>query len=219
MMGQISLFPYTFAPAGWIFYLLRTRFGGDGESTFALPNLSAAAPANTHFAIALSGILRPNSYEGIVGETLLSLETPSAENLMECNGQSLTKNKYPMLENYMGTRFGGDGGHYNLPDLRPKAPNGFHYVMTMLGDDPQFPRMRSPYVGELLLLPYELNSQALLLCNSSRLPVQQHPALYSLIGNTFGGDTTSFALPDLRSAAPAKFNYYLSSGGVFPNRP
>lgn len=234
MLGQISLFPYSFAPAGWLFcdgqlmpisenealfMLLGNRFGGDGESTFALPDLRAAQPANTHHCLSRFGMFKATFYEGLVGETLLSFDPPTASNMLECTGQSLAKNhKYPMLEVYLGTRFGGDGGHYNLPDLRGKAPSGFRYLLTLQGEDPQFTRERAPFVGELILLPFEVSSQALLVCNGSRVPVGQNPALYSLIGNTFGGDSTSFALPDLRSAAPAKFNYYISTGGVFPNR-
>ncbi|HQT75784.1 MAG: phage tail protein [Rhodospirillales bacterium 20-64-7] len=53
-VGQIALFPYTFAPSGWadcagqllpisqntaLFSLLGTTFGGDGRMNFALPDL------------------------------------------------------------------------------------------------------------------------------------------------------------------------------------
>jgi microcystin-dependent protein len=53
-LGQITLFPYSFAPLGWadcagqlmstsqsaaLFSLLKNTFGGDGRSTFGLPNL------------------------------------------------------------------------------------------------------------------------------------------------------------------------------------
>jgi microcystin-dependent protein len=53
-LGQITLYPYTFAPFGWmdcagqllpinqyvaLFSLLGTNYGGNGTSTFALPNL------------------------------------------------------------------------------------------------------------------------------------------------------------------------------------
>ena len=234
-IGQISFFPYTFAPAGWmfcegqsipisenetLFFLLSTRFGGDGESTFALPDLRAGAPHNTHYAISLTGTFKPNRFEGIVGETLLSFDPPSAQNLLECTGQSVAKNKYFMLEHHMGTRFGGSGGTYNFPDLRSNAPKGFRYLMAVDGDDPQFPRERSPFVGELILLPYEVSSDMLLPCDGRRIQVKDNTALYSLLGNQFGGDAaTYFNLPDLRSAAPPKFNYYLASTGVFPNRP
>lgn len=58
-VGEISLFPFTFAPPGWawcdgqllpisqntaLFSLLGTTYGGDGKSTFALPNLNGRTP-------------------------------------------------------------------------------------------------------------------------------------------------------------------------------
>lgn len=58
-VGEIRAFGFTFAPTGWalcngqllpisqntaLFSLLGTQFGGDGKSTFALPNLQACAP-------------------------------------------------------------------------------------------------------------------------------------------------------------------------------
>ncbi len=58
-LGQISLFPYNFAPVGWafcqgqllpisqntaLFLLLGTQFGGNGVSTFALPDLRGRVP-------------------------------------------------------------------------------------------------------------------------------------------------------------------------------
>ncbi len=54
LLGQINMFPYTFAPSGWaycdgqllpisnnpaLFSLIGTIFGGDGSTTFALPDL------------------------------------------------------------------------------------------------------------------------------------------------------------------------------------
>ena len=53
-LGNIMLFPYNFAPSGWhlcdgtllqisqntaLFSLIGTKFGGDGQTTFALPDL------------------------------------------------------------------------------------------------------------------------------------------------------------------------------------
>jgi microcystin-dependent protein len=57
-IGQIALFPYTFAPVGWtecagqivaisqysaLFSLLGTAYGGNGTSTFGLPDLQGRA--------------------------------------------------------------------------------------------------------------------------------------------------------------------------------
>ncbi len=58
-LGEIRLFPFNFAPTGWamcngqivpisqataLFSLLGTFYGGDGRSTFALPNLQGCTP-------------------------------------------------------------------------------------------------------------------------------------------------------------------------------
>jgi microcystin-dependent protein len=58
-VGEIRMFAGNFAPAGWmfcegqllpisenetLFQLIGTTYGGDGESTFALPNLSGRIP-------------------------------------------------------------------------------------------------------------------------------------------------------------------------------
>ena len=72
LLGQIQLLPYNFAPAGWafcegqlqqisqnpaLFSLLGTMYGGDGVSTFALPNLKGKEPdPNLHYCVALQGI-------------------------------------------------------------------------------------------------------------------------------------------------------------------
>lgn len=61
-VAEIRIFPFNFPPTGWafcngqllpisqntaLFSLLGTFYGGDGKSTFALPNLQGAAPMQT----------------------------------------------------------------------------------------------------------------------------------------------------------------------------
>src|ERR1039457_6272580 len=58
-VGEVRAFPFNFAPKGWamcagqllnlsqntaLFSLLGTYYGGDGRSTFGLPNLQGMAP-------------------------------------------------------------------------------------------------------------------------------------------------------------------------------
>ena len=58
-VAEIRIFPFTFAPRGWAFWngqiipisqstalfaLLGTFYGGNGQSTFALPNLQGSSP-------------------------------------------------------------------------------------------------------------------------------------------------------------------------------
>jgi len=238
MLGQIVLLPYDFAPQGWLvcdgsllpiseyldlFQLLGTTYGGDGDSTFGLPPLSAAAPKGCNFCISLFGAFRTNSYAGIVGETVAladSMERP--RNLIECTGGTFAKNQYLVLQQYIGNRFGGDGVNtFGLPNLTNKFPKtGYRYNLTTSGDDPNFVRDRSPFVGELILLPFNQTFQTLLPCNGSMLPVASNKGLYALIRNKFGGNDQQFAIPDLRNSVPLlNYNYYLSTSGVLPGRP
>jgi microcystin-dependent protein len=61
-VAEIRIFPFNFAPKGWafcdgqllpisqntaLFSLLGTFYGGDGKSTFALPNLQGSVPMHT----------------------------------------------------------------------------------------------------------------------------------------------------------------------------
>ncbi|MGB8768707.1 MAG: tail fiber protein [Candidatus Korobacteraceae bacterium] len=60
-----------------------------------------------------------------------------------------------------------------------------------------------PFLGSLLLVPYNFAPQGWALCNGQLLSIQQNTALFSLLGTTYGGDGIStFALPDLRGRVP-----------------
>lgn len=55
-------------------------------------------------------------------------------------------------------------------------------------------------IGQILYVPWGWTMQYCLPCSGQLLQVQQYAALYSLLGNYFGGDGQhTFALPDLRS--------------------
>ncbi|PKM39734.1 MAG: phage tail protein [Firmicutes bacterium HGW-Firmicutes-8] len=80
-IGLIKSFPYGFAPAGWafcdgrllqvtqyqaLFALIGNKFGGDGRTTFALPDLRGAEPDSSSggyccYLIALTGLWPPRS--------------------------------------------------------------------------------------------------------------------------------------------------------------
>src|SRR5664279_347677 len=72
LLGSLLLVPYTYAPRGWafcqgqllpisqnvaLFALLRTTFGGDGTSNFALPNLSGDKSITDASGAALNWII------------------------------------------------------------------------------------------------------------------------------------------------------------------
>jgi hypothetical protein len=50
------------------------------------------------------------------------------------------------------------------------------------------------------------------------LPINQNQALFSLIGTLYGGNgQTTFALPDLRAAAPNGLTYTICIQGIYPS--
>jgi len=90
-VAEINLFPFDFAPKGWaqcngqllpisqntaLFSLLGTTYGGDGKSTFALPNLNGNIPIGFDQGPGLS--LRDlGETGGTETVTLLQSEIPS----------------------------------------------------------------------------------------------------------------------------------------------
>jgi microcystin-dependent protein len=81
----------------------------------------------------------------------------------------------------------------------------------------------TPFIGEILLVPYNFAPKGWAFCNGQLLPISQNTALFSLLGTTYGGNgITTFALPDLQGRSPIGAgqgpflgDYFLGqSGGV-----
>jgi len=97
-LAEIRIFAGNFAPSGWalcngqilaisqntaLFSLLGTNFGGNGTSTFGLPNLQGSAP----LAAGNGPGLTPRVVGEVGGEanvTLLSTEMPSHNHIASC---------------------------------------------------------------------------------------------------------------------------------------
>jgi microcystin-dependent protein len=87
-IGEIRILPYIFNPAGWwpcdgrqlniqsyaaLYSLLGTRFGGDGKTTFSLPNLAGFIPVST--GTAATGT--PYTFAGTLGSQTVTLVSAS----------------------------------------------------------------------------------------------------------------------------------------------
>lgn len=60
-----------------------------------------------------------------------------------------------------------------------------------------------PFLGEIMLIAGSYPPSGWALCNGQVLPISNYPALFSLLGTTYGGNGQStFALPDLRDRVP-----------------
>jgi microcystin-dependent protein len=63
--------------------------------------------------------------------------------------------------------------------------------------------MADPFVAEIRICGFNFAPKGWAQCNGQMLPIAQNTALFALLGTTYGGDGKStFALPDLRGAAP-----------------
>src|SRR5258708_7953766 len=89
-LGQILIVPYDFAPPGWafcdgqllsipqntaLFALIGTTYGGDGQTTFALPNLRSRIPVNVGQGNGLSNY-NLGDLEGVETVTLQTSQIP-----------------------------------------------------------------------------------------------------------------------------------------------
>jgi microcystin-dependent protein len=98
-LGEIRVFPFNFAPVGWalcngqvmsisqntaLFSLLGTQFGGNGQSTFALPNFQGCFSMGQGNGPGLT----PRSIGESDGETAVTLllsDIPVHTHSVECN--------------------------------------------------------------------------------------------------------------------------------------
>ena len=75
--------------------------------------------------------------------------------------------------------------------------------------------MGTPYMGELRIMSFNFAPKNWAMCNGQLLSIAQNQALFSLLGTTYGGNgVTTFALPDLRTRAPAHQGDGLTLGEV-----
>ncbi|MFN7934458.1 MAG: tail fiber protein [Bryobacteraceae bacterium] len=94
---------------------------------------------------------------------------------------------------------GGADAHSNL---QPYLPINFLIAHSGIFPDQPLPDS-DPYTGEIRIYPWGLIPSNWAPCNGQSLSVAGNPSLFSLIGNTYGGDgVNNFNLPDLRGRTP-----------------
>jgi microcystin-dependent protein len=63
--------------------------------------------------------------------------------------------------------------------------------------------MSTPFLGEVKIVGFGFAPVGWAACNGQLLPINQNPALFSLIGTFYGGDgETTFGLPNLQGRSP-----------------
>jgi len=77
--------------------------------------------------------------------------------------------------------------------------------------------MMDGYLGEIRVFSFDSVPDGWARCDGQVLPIRDNQALFSLLGNSFGGDgQTTFALPDLRGKIPVHGGDALPRGTAAP---
>lgn len=134
-IGQIQPFGFNFAPKNWalcngqilpiaqnsaLFSLLGAVYGGNGTTTFALPNLQSRVPM--HMGDNLGTLYPIGEVAGVETVTLTTAEMPAHIHFFmgtTQNGDSAT----PTAGTLMATAIGGADVNYYGPDTTPQPLN------------------------------------------------------------------------------------------------
>lgn len=192
-MGEIRLWAgLATAPHGWAFCdgqelniseyqtlyaLMGTTYGGDGQTTFALPDLRGRTAMGAGTGALISGDKlstrtlgqQPGAEQGTISPT--------------GNGRKLT--------------IAAAGG--NSVDIQPPSMV-VPYIICISGLDPGRETDQYAFIGEVRLTAAATAPDKWLLCQGQTLNISEYHNLSLLIWTTYGGNgQTTFALPDMRS--------------------
>lgn len=236
-MGEILLLAFNYAPKNWaacngqflpinqnqaLFSLLGTQFGGNGQTTFALPDLRGRVPVHYGQGPGLSS-WDIGERVGESSHTLTFQEIPAHNHLI--NSSSATGNSNDPAGNLLASNSAGvpaysatssgyqdtmttpSGGSQPHENMQPYL--ALNYCIAMSGIFPSHSkdnatggtRGSDPFLGEIAIVAFNFAPTGYLQCNGQILPLSQNTALFSLLGTTYGGNGKStFALPDLRGS-------------------
>lgn len=153
-IGEIRIFAGNFAPNGWalcngqlmpiasntpLFSILGTTYGGDGKTTFALPNLMGRAPLHAGAGPGLT----PRTLGEMDGEasvTLLTTQMPAHTHAVSC--ASAANQDAPTNAVWAGTGRGGGNVYATSADGAMLSPQ----TVTPVGESMPHNNMQ-PYLG------------------------------------------------------------------------
>src|SRR3954464_5616755 len=147
-VAEIRIFPFNFAPKGWawcdgqllplsqntaLFSLLGTTYGGDGKSTFALPDLQGRAPMHPGQGPGLS-LHDLGETGGEETATLLQSELPAHSHSMNANNDFPANVQGPAPDRSLAASTGGVA--YDTPAGSPLVNFSFNSLAPAGGDQP-----------------------------------------------------------------------------------
>ena len=162
-IGEIRIFAFNFAPRGWafamgqilpiqqntaLFSILGTTYGGNGTTTFALPNMIGYAPVGQGTGPGLS----PYSLGEVTGattETLLSTEMPNHNHgltFASPNPSNQTQSVGTPASNAFLSA-SGPGFAYTAPPITPSTLVNFAPTVIGFNGGNQPHENRQPYLA------------------------------------------------------------------------
>lgn len=192
-LGQVVLFAGNYAPGGFavangqllpisqnqaLFSQLGTTYGGNGLTNFALLNLSGRAVVGTGQGVGLTN----RSLGSVAGATT----------------ETLTANELPPF----GGASGITSGSQPISTSQPSLALNQGLVTRGFFPSPTGAQAQGPVVGQVLTYAGSTLPTGQIQANGAQLPIIQQQALFSIIGNTYGGNfPVTFAVPNLAGRA------------------
>ena len=220
-LGEIRLFAFGFAPKNWLpcngermtigsnaalFVILGTKFGGNGTTYFNLPDLRGKVllGQGNGYAIGNSGgeemhaltvaEIAAHSHGVMASENKANATTPT-NNFWPANG-GYQKTSDIQLSPVALTQTGNNAGH---PNMAPFLSLNYCILVVIDDDDDDF---GENYVGMIQTSASSKISDSWAPCDGREFLISALPALFSIIGNKYGGDgNTTFKLPNLQGGA------------------
>jgi microcystin-dependent protein len=233
-LGEIRVFAGNFAPVGWaycdgsllpisrneaLFDLIGTTYGGDGITTFALPDLNQKVAigigqgtglknytlgqtgGQASFSLTTDNIPHGHSVGLMVTHQVGDSDNPGTgiPAFTNANGYSTTSNASMAPGSLIISSLETVGGSAPVSNIQPCL--AMNYIICINGCDNYFDEA---FIGEIRMLAYNRKLPVgCLPCEGQILLISQYTELFNLIGITYGGNGyNGFALPDLRSRIP-----------------
>ncbi|MGE5396519.1 MAG: tail fiber protein [Chitinophagales bacterium] len=172
-------------------------------------------PANTQIAAAPDGYYSTPA----VGQICLMAFNYAPQGWADCNGSLMLISQNQALYSLIGTKFGGSGSTFALPNLQSPIP-GTRYCIALDGMYPPQDggSFNDPILGQIDLFPYDFTPAGWLRCEGQTIQLSQNTALFSILGFNYGGDgATNFKIPDLRGTEPNNnIHYCMATQGLYP---
>jgi len=199
-----------------LFNVIGTRYGGDGVSTFATPDLSARVPIHVGSGLGLSP--RSLGQTGGSEQAALSVAQMAAHTHAMSGGEAPATDRGPTstsgLAESQGRIYEAGTSPVAMSSLSVSATGGttphnnvqpflaINFLIAWKADS-DFTTLYNPYVAEIRMFAGNFIPKGWAACEGQLIVIRDSTALFSLLGTYYGGDgIVTFALPDLRGRAP-----------------